>query len=427
MLSTLKRSNSAAFDTDMSNRFKVDLHPLYNRPQAMPLCVEVTAVDVPRKSSLSLVILADVSGSMGGYGRLGDLKEGIMQVHKVMRVLGGDVRLKLKIVAFNDQASLIFDKESPTEAELQEVCDGMRADGGTSFRNAITVALDQVVDDEFTHIVFMTDGEDRHFSMEPNNPIWPRLRSFKNGMVHVVGICKDADYKRLKRISEEAYHGTYQQISTDGIRGLMGAAMALMYEIIEAEGRVEVRLAETVLSVKPKLLFRNSVPVRVLIHDLPADASDVKVSLIINDETIDRTLEFQDAELVVDKVCAEEYAADIQATASTQVAGLIASRAYERAVDIVQAAVAKIDSIGAAEVTKVIVDKLQAQLTSINALVEQARQAHLDREAAREAARLAEEVAMRAYSEASTARSMSLDTRSGSRTVSELQHQFANL
>ena len=131
-----------------------------------PLVVTLSTRDITEKvSSVDLICVVDVSGSMGG-DKIKLVKESLKYLVSIMN--GQD---RLAIIIFSGSADILFDFTQMVEANKQSIInkiENLNANGGTVIMSGLKLALELISDEYSTRekvasIILLSDGEDTSF------------------------------------------------------------------------------------------------------------------------------------------------------------------------------------------------------------------------------------------------------------------------
>lgn len=187
-----------------SASFDIHLHPLFmNSKQEMPLCVEIkpTVKSQLKDYPLSLIILADVSGSMLDGNKMRNMRDGITRLGELCERFSS-VKTELTLIEFNDSARLIHTSSTmPSAHELRRICERLSPTGGTNIGSAIQMAVAVALGKKAVHIALFTDGEDtcnlQQTLSTQDEPYVETLRTFPMLWLHCIGICAEFDSRWL--------------------------------------------------------------------------------------------------------------------------------------------------------------------------------------------------------------------------------------
>lgn len=179
-----------------ASTFDLRIRPLYpHSGTEMPVCVEIEAnvLSQSKEYATTLIVLADVSGSMLDGTKLRNMREGIVRLGELAeRFCTASVELIL--IEFNDAARLTLSvPKMPSVAELQRICERLSPNGGTNIGAALDMALDQAKDRSTVHIALFTDGDDTCGLINQLDTRMQLLRTAPRTWLHCVGICADFD------------------------------------------------------------------------------------------------------------------------------------------------------------------------------------------------------------------------------------------
>lgn len=181
--------------------FDLRPRPLYRHSKSeMPLCVEITpTVTAQAKDyTLSLIVLADVSGSMLDGAKMRNMREGIVRLGELSERFSA-VKIELTLIEFNESAKLTHTSPTmPSAADLRAICERLSPSGGTNIGAAIQMAVAVALGKKAAHVALFTDGEDTCKLQERlesgDEPYYiTTLRTLPMLWLHCVGICADFD------------------------------------------------------------------------------------------------------------------------------------------------------------------------------------------------------------------------------------------
>jgi Mg-chelatase subunit ChlD len=178
--------------------------PLYKHSKSqMPLCVEIkpTVTAQAKDYTLTLIVLADVSGSMLDGAKMRNMREGIVRLGELSERFS-KVKIELTLIEFNDSARLTHTSPTmPSTADLRSICERLSPSGGTNIGAAIQMAVAIALGKTAVHVALFTDGDDTCRLQEKleagDEPYITTLRTFPMFWLHCVGICADFDSRCL--------------------------------------------------------------------------------------------------------------------------------------------------------------------------------------------------------------------------------------
>jgi uncharacterized protein YegL len=266
-----------------------------------------------KTKQISLIVIADASGSMESGDRMANMRTGIMRLHELSTGVhssssSSKMNVELSVIKFSDSAELVYGPANmPTEDELQRVCMDINPQGGTNMGMAIELALSiaeeesEMVSDgkrKSVHIVLFTDGVDTsslRTKLESKQTTTTtavfiqKLKTLKRLTLHCVGICSDADASVLDTLVRESRRGTFQCIKDNDISKLMSCMWGLMMEMIDENVRLVVEIYDdnddddksdttTTTSRQLLLLLR---PTAVVSRDVILRVCDPPIPLVV--------------------------------------------------------------------------------------------------------------------------------------------------
>ena len=255
---------------DTTTAFDVRIHTLVPQPPTVGCVRIITTTSAPpppvqiKDNTISLVVIADASGSMESGNRIDNLRAGIMRLGELSGQFAS-MNVELTVIRFSDEASIVWGPAPvPTEERLRQLCADIKPQGGTNMCKAVELALgvaeerSLVAKKKSVHIVFFTDGADTSSlstklqlllenaedavaaSTTTTTTFLSKLKSLKHLTLHCVGICSDADAQLLDKLARTACRGTFQCIKENNIAKLIGCMWALMMEMIDDNVRLIV-------------------------------------------------------------------------------------------------------------------------------------------------------------------------------------------
>ena len=179
--------------------FDINIHPLYSDSTVeMPACIEIKSKILSQTKDyvVSIIILADVSGSMLDGDKMKNMRNGIVRLAELAERFT-TIKTELTIVEFNDSAKITHSSKSmPSVAELDAICKKLSPSGGTNIGAALETAMALTTDKKATHIALFTDGEDTCYLKDKllaDVPYLTAMRTMSGLWLHCVGICADFD------------------------------------------------------------------------------------------------------------------------------------------------------------------------------------------------------------------------------------------
>ena len=411
--------------------FDVVPRPLYPFSEVpMPVCVEIhsNTRSQTKDYTTTLIVLADVSGSMLDGDRMRNMRSGIVRLGDLSERFA-TIKSEFILIEFNDTARITFTASKvPPSDELRRICERLTPSGGTNIGAALNMAIALALGKKAVHIALFTDGDDTCNLLTrlscPKDPQIQTLRTLPMLWLHCVGICTDFDSKLLDTLSRTARRSTFQSVKDENIAALMGTLWGLMIEAVDLNCAVEVDDGGDVLLLKRQEVVLRiceiPMPTRILLPSVPAGIQTIRVTLTVGEETKTASVTLDDSkERLMDEVCASEAIIDLQATAFEVVADALSVRDFKRATEANAKAVAAIEALFDFELTP---DSVKQTIVDTLKELEDQAQAIAKSETDSDTAR---ETELRALSRSSTNRNSgaSLDP-TNSRTLSELQSQL---
>lgn len=410
--------------------FDVQVHPLYpNVDASMPLLVDIrcNVQSQSKEYPVTLVVLADVSGSMMHGHKLHHMREGIVRLGELAARFCA-IKTNLVLIEFHDEAEIIHASDGvPSRDELHALCLHLSPGGGTNIGSALELAMQVVPEGATTHIALFTDGEDscdllRTLAADDPPPYLAALRRMDRMWLHCVGICAGFDCRLLYELATGvARRGTFQCIQDDGIARAMGALWGLMVEAVDPNCAVQVAVDGAVVHPRAEALLRVCDPPAdhcVLVPRIPAGAAEAEVTLFVGDESkaFRFALPIPGAPAIHER-CAIQAATSFQSDACRRVLRLLADREYDQADALNRQAAADLEAMfpDAPEELAQRVAELAAQLQ------EQAR----DIASGRSSHAAGVEAEMRTMSRSATLVNQGASIDPWSRTLSDLQSQLS--
>ena len=432
---TCKRSR-----TMIDAAFDVHIHTLVQFSPTIG-CIRITTPDMvpPTKdNTISLVVVADASGSMETDNRIDNLRSGIMRLGGLSNQFAS-MNVELTVIKFNDQAGVIFGPgPMPSEERLKELCMEIKPSGGTNIGKAIDLALD-IAEERSTigksvHIVLFTDGVDTSCLKtridDKTAGFLHQIKSIKYLTVHCVGICSDADSALLDLIVRASRRGTFQCIKDNDITNLISCLWGLMMEMVDNNVRLVVESidadgVERVIVSRDILLRVCSPPVPLVVgFKVPQPSTTMlRARMVINDRCLETRIDLPRGPLpVFDMVCAEEGVNLLMGELSEKIIALL--RAGNPADAIVEVGTTRqviLQLVGKAETDEqraTLSDVIEATTKELDANEANLLNALTDFEESREAE-------LRAMSRSATNRNSGVSIVPGGRSLSSLQRQLS--
>jgi uncharacterized protein YegL len=403
-------------------------------------CIRITTPDItpPTKDNMvSLVVLADASGSMDTNDRLDNLRNGILRLGGLSNQFAS-MNVELTVIQFNDDASIVFGPgPMPTEDKLKELCMSIKPSGGTNIGKAIELALDiaeeRTILGKSVHAVLFTDGVDTSSlktKMENKTAgFQDRISSIKFFTIHCVGICADADATLLDLLVRASRRGTFQCIKDNDITNLISCLWGLMMEMIDTNVRLLVESVdadgvETTIVSRDIILRVCSPSVPLVVgFKVPQATALLRARMVINDRCLETRIDLpRTAGPSFDMVCAEEGVNLVMGELSEKIVVLI--RAGNIAAAILEVGTTR-------EVIGKLIDKTETEEQKISlAKVVDNSTKELDATEADLLNSLADfdearDTELRAMSRCATQRNSGVSIVPGDRTLSSLQRQLS--
>ncbi len=148
-------------------QFDLCLHTLAQHVPTVG-CIRIKAnactADFVKTGVISIVVVADASGSMGTDNRIENLRNGILRLGELSKQFES-MRTELTVIKFNNEASIVFGPALvPSETEMKRLCMGIHPSGGTNVGKAMEMALIEAEHQadlgKFVHVILLTDGVD---------------------------------------------------------------------------------------------------------------------------------------------------------------------------------------------------------------------------------------------------------------------------
>jgi hypothetical protein len=420
--------------------FDMHIHTLVQQPPTVG-CVRIVSppdtVQVTKDSMISLIILADASGSMETGDRIQNLRSGIMRLGELSNQFAS-MQVELTIIQFNEVAGVVWGPAPmPSMEKLRSLCGDIKPNGGTNISHAIEVGLNIAEGRAFVgksvHMVLFTDGVDASsLSAKLDNNTLPFIRQLKEQKrltVHCVGICSDADANLLDKIVRSSCRGTFQCIRDVDISRLIGAMWGLMMEMVDQNVRLLVEIFDSDGSVSA--VVSRDVILRVCSPSMPLvigfkvqhTTTMIRARMVLEERCLDARLSLPRASgAAFDMVCAQEAVNLLQAELSEKIVVLL--RAGNPADAIVEVGITR-ETIRAL-LEKVESEEQRAEFTAIVDAVMQelsASEANLLR--ALNDVEEGRETELREMSRCATARNSGVSIGTDTRSLSVLQRELS--
>ncbi len=435
--SSSKRSRTMVTET----AFDVRLHTLVPYSPTVG-CVRITTPNLtapPTKDdTISLVVIADASGSMESGSRIDDLRAGIMRLGELSGQFAS-MNVELTVIRFSDEASIVWGPAPvPNEERLRQLCMDIKPRGGTNMCKAIELALNVAEDrslgnNKSVHIVFFTDGVDTSFLQtklenDATTPFLDKLKSLKRLTFHCVGICADADAPLLDTLARTACRGTFQCIKENNIAKLIGCMWALMMEMVDDNVRLVVEAIDTEgvarAMVSRDVILRVCETPLVVGFKVPQLSFTLRARLAIDDRCLETRISLpREDSPAFDMVCAQEAVNQLQGELSEKIVALLRAGNPADAVlevgvtrQVIQALLEKADTDEQRAEFSIIVDAAMLELDTSEADLLRALS---DFEEARDAE-------LRAMSRSATVRNSGVSILPDGRSLSALQRQLSS-
>ena len=162
------------------------------------MCVEIKPRILAQAKDyvVSIVILADISGSMLDGDKMQNMRDGIVRLAELAERFS-TLKTELTIIEFNDSARVVHSSETmPSVTELRTICSKLSPSGGTNIGAALQTAMGLVANKTATHIALFTDGDDTcglKNKLLNDDPYLSAMRTMSQLWLHCVGICNDFD------------------------------------------------------------------------------------------------------------------------------------------------------------------------------------------------------------------------------------------
>ena len=419
--------------TDAS--FDMRIHTLVPQPPTIG-CVRIATPDStpPTKdNTISLVVLADASGSMQLNSRLSNLREGIMRLGALSDQFAS-MQIELTVIQFNDTASVVWGPAPmPSKEKLHSICMDIEPRGGTNIGKAIEVGLGiaegRVFVGKSVHMVLFTDGGDTSSLStrmdDGTHPCLNQLKTQKKLTIHCVGICADADAKLLDKIVCASCRGTFLCIKDSDISKLIGSMWGLMMEMVDQNVRLVVEVIDSDGSLRA--VISRDVILRICTPPMPfvvgfkvkPTTTTLRARMLVEDRCFDTSIDLPRATgPAFDMVCAQEAVNVLQGELSEKIVALLRAGNAADAVlevgttrEVIKRLLSKADN----DEFSVFVDTAMKELDIVEADM---LKALTDYEEGREAE-------LRAMSRTATVRNSGVSIGTEGRTLSQLQRELS--
>ena len=315
---------------------------------AMPGCLEISNPSyqsLVKEYGISLIILADVSGSMLNGQRIINLRKGIIRLGELVRRFS-DVSTDFTLISFNQHAEIRQGPGPiPSPEKLQTICDELRPAGDTDIGKAIRCALDvaesRTVLGRAVQIVLFTDGEDQYClearikgTVSKADEFISTLASNPLTTFHAVAICSEADSVLLNLLAKTSRRGTFQSIPESGIGALMGSLWGLVLEMVDSTVSVKVSIDGVEVVPRREIFLRMCTPPMPCRFGfmIPDDAKRIDAEITIGSFTRAEVLDLPRAGDTIQAECAIEAVNMIVAKCDEEAVLLIGKSDFETAV-----------------------------------------------------------------------------------------------
>jgi hypothetical protein len=303
-------------------------------------CVRITMPDTPltKDDTISLVVVADASGSMADGNRMANMREGIMRLGELSGRFAS-MQVELTIIRFSDTADIVWGPAPvPSDEKLQQICSDIKPRGGTNMNKAIELAVSVAEARSFVgksvHMILFTDGADTSSLAtkisDGTAACVDQLKTAKRITTHCVGICSDADATLLELLSRTACRGTFQCIKDNDIAKLIGCMWALMMEMIDSNVRLVVECFDA--DGTNRAIVSRDVILRVCDPPLPLTVgfkvpqatTMLRARMVIEERCLETRIDLpRQAEPAFDIVCAQEAVNLLQGELSERIVALL--------------------------------------------------------------------------------------------------------
>ena len=419
-------------DEEIGNSIVPRILSLHGSSSAsMPGCLEISNpsyLSLVKEYGISLIVLADVSGSMINGQRIINLRKGIIRLGELVRRFS-DVSTDFTLISFNQNAEIRQGPGPiPSPEKLQTICDELRPAGdtdiGKAIRSALEVAETRTVLGRAVQIVLFTDGEDQYCLEDrikkpsPSDEFISTLASNPLTTFHAVAICPEAGSALLNLLAKTSRRGTFQSIPESGIGALMGSLWGLVLEMVDATVSVKVSVDGAEVIPKREIFLRMCTPPMPCRFGfmIRKDSKRIDAEITIGGFTRTEVLELPRAGDTIQVECAIEAVNDVMAMYDEDAVLLIGKSDFDRAVAKAKIAIEIIKSyetIDDPELKQVIA-------TAIASLETPTPSARNDPDAAREA-----QTRVMSRSASTRANGVSIDPGSA-RTQSDMQRVLSD-
>ena len=291
-----------------------------------------------KDNTISLVVVADASGSMQDGNRMANMREGILRLGELSGRFAS-MQVELTIIRFSDNANIVWGPAPvPSDEKLRQICEDIKPQGGTNmskaFETAMGVAEGRAFLGKSVHIVLFTDGVDTSsLKTKMSNgtaAFITQLKTAKRITTHCVGICSDADATLLEVLARESCRGTFQCIKDNDIAKLIGCMWALMMEMIDNNVRLIVECFDgdgvSRAIVSRDVILRVCDPPMPLTvgFKVPQATTMLRARMVINDRCLETRINLpRQVQPAFDMVCAQEAVNLLQGELSEKIVVLL--------------------------------------------------------------------------------------------------------
>jgi len=334
------KAKSSTFSATIEAAYDMTIHTLVRCSPTIG-CVQVTTpavVTSPDVKQISLIIIADASGSMESGDRMLNMRTGIMRLHE-LSVQFSQINVEFTAIEFNDSAKVIYGPaRMPQEEELQSVCMDIKPHGGTNIGMAIELALsiaeERSAAGKSVHVVLFTDGVDtsslRTKLENKTASFLHQLNTLKRLTFHSVGICSDADASLLDTLVRESCRGTFQCIKDNDISKLMSCMWGLMMEMVDENIRLVVEAydadgASRAIVSRDIILRICDPPIPFIIgFKVPQATAMLRARMAIDDRCLETRVDLpRETGPVFDMLCAKEAVNLVQGELSDNIVAFL--------------------------------------------------------------------------------------------------------
>ena len=338
--------------------------------------------------------------------KLSNLRKGVLRLAELSKVFVAQP-LELTIVVFNDYPRVVLEEPRiPPLGQLQTICNGIRPAGATDIGRALKMALDIAGREEnegkIVHVVLITDGTScfapdlpfygltRWIGQDTNGlparmsiaeePLVHILKTCGSLYIHAIGIDAAADCNLLDTIARTARRGIFLFLKDDNINALMGTLFGFMYEAVDSETLLSLRIdGEAVMTRKDVVLrvCNPPIPCRVPIERIVVGATKIEAELVVGASTVSRAITIgpcanEAVRNVMDPVCAELRVRKLKGDCDKSVAEYLGQRKFDAAAECnacvrveIAEFMAKLDVLEALKFGAEAIVELEAQHKSI--------------------------------------------------------------